>query len=196
MKKPRPTKNNQSKMSFALTSIVKTSKKRSRSVNIEKLAIEQATSKEVDDSSDYSNALSSLSTDQVDELCVLVLKQLRVRFRSKKLNNALNEPPNADFLIKLESIFANNYQNANFAMNDIIENMQSTKNIITTRMKKITGTTPVAYLIAYRLECAQILIERQDICLKKIIHAVGFKTQANFIKHFRNYFGISLNSKK
>jgi AraC family transcriptional regulator len=57
--------------------------------------------------------------------------------------------------------------------------------------KKITGTTPHAYLAALRIERARKLLAETDLPITEVGAQVGYNSQSHFTKIFREATGIT-----
>ena len=57
--------------------------------------------------------------------------------------------------------------------------------------KKYTGTTPIAYLTAYRLSKAQYALRSTDMSVTEIAMATGFGDASHFIRLFRETYGTT-----
>lgn len=59
------------------------------------------------------------------------------------------------------------------------------------QFKEYTGFTPHEYIIHLRLLQAESLLQMTDMPGYQIGLAVGFSTEASFIKHFKKFFGVT-----
>ncbi len=57
--------------------------------------------------------------------------------------------------------------------------------------RKLTGQTPIEYLISYRLESARYALENTDLSVTDIAFACGFNDVSHFIKRFRKAYGAT-----
>ncbi len=57
--------------------------------------------------------------------------------------------------------------------------------------KRITGKTPIDYLIFYRIECAAELLQLDEMSVTEIAYACGFNDLSYFIKLFKREKGVS-----
>ena len=57
--------------------------------------------------------------------------------------------------------------------------------------KKLTGTTPLAYLAAQRITRAQMLLAQSDLPITQIAAQVGYGSASHFTKAFRQSTGLS-----
>lgn len=57
--------------------------------------------------------------------------------------------------------------------------------------KQSTGLTPHQYVIARRLNRAQVLLATTDLTILEICFRVGFKSQSHFTRLFRKLTGIT-----
>ena len=57
--------------------------------------------------------------------------------------------------------------------------------------RKLTGQTPIEYLITYRLESACYALRNTDLSVTDISFACGFNDVSHFIKSFRKAYGIT-----
>lgn len=60
--------------------------------------------------------------------------------------------------------------------------------------KKITGTTPHAYLAALRIERARQLLAETDLAITEVGARVGYNSQSHFTKIFRAATGLTPNA--
>lgn len=57
--------------------------------------------------------------------------------------------------------------------------------------RKLTGQTPIEYLITYRLESACYALRSTDLTVTDITFACGFNDVSHFIKSFRKAYGMT-----
>jgi AraC-like DNA-binding protein len=57
--------------------------------------------------------------------------------------------------------------------------------------RKLTGQTPIEYLITYRLESACYALRNTDLTVTDITFACGFNDVSHFIKSFRRAYGMT-----
>jgi AraC-like DNA-binding protein len=57
--------------------------------------------------------------------------------------------------------------------------------------RKLTGQTPIEYLITYRLESACYALRNTDLTVTDITFACGFNDVSHFIKSFRKAYGMT-----
>jgi transcriptional regulator GlxA family with amidase domain len=57
--------------------------------------------------------------------------------------------------------------------------------------KKITGYSPYEYIIKYRVNKAKNLLKNTDKTVEEIAEAVGFGSNSNFVRTFREVEGLT-----
>lgn len=57
--------------------------------------------------------------------------------------------------------------------------------------KRMTGQTPIEYLITYRLEAACYALRNTDLTVTDIAFACGFNDVSHFVKSFRREYGVT-----
>ena len=57
--------------------------------------------------------------------------------------------------------------------------------------RKMTGQTPIEYLITYRLESACLALRSSDMSVTDVAFACGFNDVSHFIKTFRKVYQIT-----
>ena len=57
--------------------------------------------------------------------------------------------------------------------------------------RKALGTSPVRFLISYRLAESVRLLESSDMQIAQIAYRTGFESPAHFSRSFRELYGVS-----
>jgi YesN/AraC family two-component response regulator len=94
------------------------------------------------------------------------------------------------FLKKLNQIIANNYQDSNFSVAKLIDEIGITERQLQRKFKRLFQEQPATYIRNYRLRKAKkLLLKGQPIAI--ISDNVGFNSQSYFSQSFKSAFGQS-----
>ncbi len=91
---------------------------------------------------------------------------------------------------RLNELCGQNYQNGEFGLDDIADEMAMGKRQLQRKVKALTGLTPIAVLNDIRLNKARELIEQGEQ-ITQVAYSCGFNKYDNFSKAFKDKFGAS-----
>ena len=77
------------------------------------------------------------------------------------------------------------------ALAELAELADMTPNYFCRYFRKMTGQTPIEYLISYRLESACLALRNSDLMVTDIAFACGFNDVSHFIKSFRRAYRLT-----
>ncbi len=83
-----------------------------------------------------------------------------------------------------------NYMNK-ITIKDLTRHFHLNRNALNHYFLELTGNTPIAYLIHYRLKIAEKMLTNTVLPVCEICERVGFREEVNFIRSFKNHYGES-----
>ena len=87
-------------------------------------------------------------------------------------------------------VYADNVETYNISFSENCISEHITDSIMNTDFKE-TGTSPMSYLAKLRLDYAQKMLLSTKLTVTEICFASGFTSLSNFLKAFKNRFGVS-----
>lgn len=101
--------------------------------------------------------------------------------------------PNADetFLLKIDRIIVDNIEDSNFSVDTIAAEMHTSRTVLYSKFKSITGMTIGAYVNDYRLRRAKELLRETTLTVSEISEQLGFSSQRYFSTFFKERTGVS-----
>ena len=79
-----------------------------------------------------------------------------------------------------------------FSQADFTREMNTSRTVLTEKLKSLTGLTPTAFMVDIRLRAAYRLLEQQrHMRIADLAYAVGFNDPKYFSTCFRKKFGVS-----
>jgi signal transduction histidine kinase/DNA-binding response OmpR family regulator len=102
-----------------------------------------------------------------------------------------------EFLDKFEVVLQKRYEYSDLSIEELASEMAVSVSGFYTKIKSITGNSPVEFVRTYRLKKAAQLLKSTNMSVTEISERVGFGTQKYFSNSFKKYFGMSpLNYRK
>jgi YesN/AraC family two-component response regulator len=102
------------------------------------------------------------------------------------------EKNRSDIVTSAKSFIEKNYNNKNFAVTDIAENLGITTQHLSKIFKEISGTGVLQYINICRIEEAKIILENEpEINIKETAGIVGYYNDITFIRNFKSITGLS-----
>lgn len=86
-----------------------------------------------------------------------------------------------------------NYMNK-ITIKDLTLQFNLNRNTLNQSFLELTGNTPIAYLIKYRLKIAEKMLTNSLVPIYEICERVGFGEEVNFIRSFKKHYGESPTS--
>lgn len=135
----------------------------------------------------------------IDFICVQIKNLLEGR---KKLRDSFVNSPHlhtnsvaltkADeaFMEQINSLIEQNMNNANFNIDYITENMNTSRSSLLRKIKGISGLTVNEYIRLIRLKKAAQLLEEGKYRVNEICFLTGFSSTSYFAKSFQKQFGV------
>jgi len=118
-------------------------------------------------------------------------------FYTKHKSLPQNIPIDNKFLQKVHKIIADNYQDEQFALPQLCEQLFLSRTQVFRKVKALTNTSPSDMILHYRLEQGKSLLLRQkELNITEIAFRVGFKSQAHFSATFKKHFGMSPSAQR
>lgn len=106
------------------------------------------------------------------------------------LLNTERETSTEDVVNSIVQYLQSNYANEiNFTQ--IASDYNFSASYLTKIFKEHTGTSPIKYLIEYRIKTAKSLLKDTNLTVKEIAEKTGFVDQFYFSKCFKNYCGLT-----
>ncbi|WP_289055406.1 hybrid sensor histidine kinase/response regulator transcription factor [Carboxylicivirga marina] len=97
-----------------------------------------------------------------------------------------------EFIEKAKEAVENNLDNAQYDVTALCRDLQLGRTVLYSKMKAITGKTPNAFIMSFRLEKSkQLLLENPEEAISKIAYDCGFTSQQYFSKMFKDQFGVT-----
>ncbi len=121
------------------------------------------------------------------------LIEIRRKLKAKaylESNQTVVESTEDIFMRELIKLFADNLENSNFTIEDVVVELGLSKSTIQRRVKSITNKTFNQFLREFRLEQAKQIIEQKGGNISEVAFATGFNSVSYFSFSFKNYFGF------
>lgn len=83
------------------------------------------------------------------------------------------------------------FSNINLNLDMIADKLNLSPNYLGKMFKKEVGDSVGKYIVEYRLKKAVVYMNETDMRMKTIIDKVGFVSESNFYKQFKNYYGVT-----
>lgn len=83
------------------------------------------------------------------------------------------------------------YHNNNLSIENLCRDLNVSHSYLCRTFKAHTGTSVIRYLVNYRIEKAEELLEKTDLSVKEIAYSVGFNDCLHFMKSFKKQTGLS-----
>lgn len=113
------------------------------------------------------------------------LKQVDVSPQNVEL-----ESPDEQFLQEVLRELEKNIDNSNLSVEVLSKLVLVSRGTLYTRIVSLTGKTPLEFIKSYRLKRAAQLLEQNKFTVSGVCYKTGFKTTKNFVKSFKEEFGM------
>ncbi|MFV0391824.1 MAG: two-component regulator propeller domain-containing protein [Paludibacteraceae bacterium] len=101
---------------------------------------------------------------------------------------SINEQDNI-FLKKLMEIIDKNLTYSNMDVNYISSELSMSHSKFYSKLKMLTGKSPVQFILNYKLKLAARMILEQDVSVNQVMEQIGIKSQSYFTNAFKKEFG-------
>lgn len=95
------------------------------------------------------------------------------------------------FLERFEKILSEQYSHSDLSVEELASEMAVSVSGFYTKIKSITGLSPVEFVRTYRLKRAAQLLKSTNISVTEVSEISGFGTQKYFSNIFKKHFGIT-----
>jgi signal transduction histidine kinase/DNA-binding response OmpR family regulator len=95
------------------------------------------------------------------------------------------------FLDRVTDAIDEHRSRTSFTVEDLAAEVGLSRRQLHRRLKRLTGTTPAAFIRRYRLDAAAQLLEAEAGTVSEIAYEVGFGTPKTFARRFKERFGCS-----
>lgn len=127
-------------------------------------------------------ASASFATSTVDILTATILAELPAERREESFR--------AQDLARIQHVIADNLHDVDFSLTDLASlSGMSARNV--QKLVATTGTTPMAWLYAARIERAKCLLMSTGQSVAEVSECVGFRDVSHFSRLFRKQVGVS-----
>src|SRR5690606_35183051 len=99
--------------------------------------------------------------------------------------------PDEAFLSKAISLVEENITNADFNVSTFIDEMNTSRTVIYTKLKALTGQNLSTFIRTIRLKKAAILLSQTNMNISQIAYEVGFNDLKYFRESFKEYFQLT-----
>jgi AraC-like DNA-binding protein len=131
------------------------------------------------------------------ELCSALLVELLLVYlraagigKTTRANESLApEPPLSDLIAQQAARFIREHHTEDFSLLDVAKVVGHSDRHVRQHFKDALGISPRRYLLQYRIQKAQQLIEFSGFALKEVAGIVGFKTVHHFTRAFHEVCG-------
>ena len=124
-------------------------------------------------------------------LTEMMLLHLRASRTPEEKNGieSMHPQPLGDWIVQQAAEFIREHHATDFSIIDVARVVGRSDRHIRQHFKETLGVSPRRYLLQYRIQKAQHLIEFSDYPLKEIADVVGFKTVHHFTRAFHDVCG-------
>jgi signal transduction histidine kinase/DNA-binding response OmpR family regulator len=96
-----------------------------------------------------------------------------------------------EFLKKLTALVEKNLERNDMDVNFIASSFSMSQPTFYNKLKKLTGKSPVEFVVSYRMRTAAKMIVEKDMTMTKIKEMVGIESNAYFTNAFKREFGMT-----
>ncbi len=107
-----------------------------------------------------------------------------------KEKEAEDAPVDANVVGAAKKIILENYNNENFSVSTIHDELYVSDTYLRRIFKRETGMTLNAFLIKRRLSKAADLLRNNDYTVRELCYAVGYSDEVHFIRAFKKRYGV------
>lgn len=127
----------------------------------------------------------------VDELLLKVANLLQARVDGDEADDkTLQARTDSDFVVRLEQVVANVFNDPDVTISDIADAMFVTSKQLQRKLKAQLDLTPNEYLRQYRLNQAQTLL-KQGLTIQQVSQQAGFNSQSYFTNCYKKAYAIT-----
>lgn len=98
--------------------------------------------------------------------------------------------PEDDFIKKALAIIEANMSNADFAVENLRQELLLSRTSMYKKILSITGKTPIEFIRSIRLKRAAQLLEKSNHNITEVAYMVGFNNPKYFARYFKEEFGV------
>lgn len=146
--------------------------------------------------------LKPISKKDVSEIIIKLVNTLQERRKEKEIEKVLKKitvdlQSERDSIIKnnyktlIQSIIETNYNNTQFSLSVLSENMNLSTGYMSIMFKKNFGISFQDYLLQKRMEKAKLLLLTTELKNHEIAEQIGFEDVNYFITKFKKYYQIT-----
>ena len=95
------------------------------------------------------------------------------------------------FLEKFENVLSKQFSYSDLSVEELASEMAVSVSGFYTKVKSITGSSPVEFVRTYRLKKAAQLLKSTNLSVTEISEETGFGTQKYFSNSFKKHFGLT-----
>lgn len=95
------------------------------------------------------------------------------------------------FIEKTAQYIMDNINNQQLVVEDLSRHLGMSRTAYYTRMKQITGLTPIDFIKQMRIKKALSLLDRRDLSIAQVAYEAGFSDPKYFSKCFKNEMGLT-----
>ena len=104
---------------------------------------------------------------------------------------SMNDEMDRQLMINIEQYVLHNMSRGQISMEDMANSMGMGRVPFFHKIKSITTKTPAELVREIRLRHACTLLIKTDINMSELAINIGFQTAENFIRHFKEKYGVS-----
>ncbi|MDR1342215.1 MAG: response regulator [Prevotellaceae bacterium] len=121
-------------------------------------------------------------------------QQLRERYAQSyyaSIGDLSSNRHDNEFLKKLTALVGKNLGRNDMDVNFIASSFSMSQATFYNKLKKLTGKSPVEFVVSYRMRTAAKMIVEKDMTMTKIKEMVGIESNAYFTNAFKREFGMT-----
>jgi AraC-like DNA-binding protein/DNA-binding NarL/FixJ family response regulator len=137
------------------------------------------------------NLSSVLQIPKLGPLCDLMDQVIGDAFSRLRSMEASHEYGNAARVLRINAYSGSHFQECNFSVQRVAEQVGLSKNYLTKIYKEATGIGFWEYITNLRMEKAKQLLRQTEDTLAAIAEAVGYSSEYHFCRKFKVFAGLS-----
>ncbi len=124
---------------------------------------------------------------------LLSRKQLKDLFSDGTSNftDLVGQSPDSDFLKRIISIIDKNLADPEFDVAALAKNINASRSLLYNKIPSLTNYSPKDFIHVMRVRKAAKMLRSGQFRVNEVSDEVGYNTQKNFRKYFKEYFGIA-----